>query len=245
MKIWIFSSGLENLSLLNILKQYNFEIVVYMNQNARPIEDKTFEFQQKYVDKAIDFLLKKNVEKIILPPVWELKYVDKTFVLPIFQNFISQSLKYTLVWKIWIIWNKLDSDFLAEYLKNLDSQTIDFWQTNKKIEDLKIFKKDVSIWNYNLPILSKRNWMLRKLIKTDLRYFFDCQVDTLIASNYAIFHFERLLKQKLKKIRFQTTWTWDFLWELAKKDNNYNIEFYSEWNAELFLQHKRRKMLLK
>lgn len=67
-----------------------------MNQDARPLENKSVEFQERYVKQAISFLKEKNVDKIILSPMWELKYKDEDFILPIYQNIIKQSLKYSL-----------------------------------------------------------------------------------------------------------------------------------------------------
>jgi len=84
MKLGIFTSGLENISLLKILKQYNVDIVVYMNQNAWPLEDKSFEYQQKYIEQGIEFLKKEQVDKIILHPLWELKFENDNIIFPIY-----------------------------------------------------------------------------------------------------------------------------------------------------------------
>lgn len=246
MRIWIFSSGLENLSFLNLLKQYNVDIFLYINQHARPIEDKTFDFQQEYIDQGIDSLLKKNVDKIILPPVWELKYVEKDFVFPLFQNILAQSLKYSLMGKIWIIWNELDSVFLTEYLENLDYKKTDIQKKTKNFQTFKLHRKNVAWWSYNLNFLSKRDRMLRKIIKTDLRCMFDASVDTIVPSTYAVYHFERLISQKIKKIRFQSTWTWWFLDEmLGPRWNNYSIDLEKIWNTDLFFSNKKRSIMLK
>jgi len=69
-----------------------------MDQDVWPLDDKSIDFQDKYVKQATDFLLKeKKVDKILLPPMWELRYKDKDFILPIYQNIIKQSLNYSLV----------------------------------------------------------------------------------------------------------------------------------------------------
>jgi len=88
---------LENLSLLKVLKQYNVDIVVYINQDCWPFEDKTLSFQEKYVKKAIEVLKKEKVDKIILHPLWELKLLENDFIFPLYKNLIDETLKYSIV----------------------------------------------------------------------------------------------------------------------------------------------------
>jgi hypothetical protein len=97
MKLGIFTSGLENLSLLKILKQYNVDLIIYMNQDVWPIEDKSLEFQEKYIKQGIQTLQEVGAEKIILYPMWELKYKNENFIFPLYQNIIDQTLKYSVV----------------------------------------------------------------------------------------------------------------------------------------------------
>jgi len=248
MKIGIFTSGLENLSLLKILKQYNIDIVVYMNQDAWPLEDKSERFQEKYIKKWIARLQKEWVDKIILHPMWELKYRDKDFVFSLYQNLIDQTLKYSIVWKIWLFWNDLDLNFIENYLQKYikNYKKTDRQNYNKKFNCCKFYKKDISVWKYNTIVLSKRNWMLRKLIKTDLRYFFDCWVDSILPTTYDIYNFENIVNQKKKKIHFQNMKDWDFLGDLLwKKENKYSLKFIWEWNVDMFLKHKKWEIFLK
>jgi hypothetical protein len=53
--------------------------------------------------------------------------------------------------------------------------------------------------------------MLRKIIKFDLRYFLDANVDSILPTSYAIYHFEKLISKKRKKMRFQFIKSWNFL----------------------------------
>jgi len=248
MKIWIFTSGLENLSLLKILKQYNVDIIVYIQQDAWPLEDKSLSFQQKYIEDWIKKLLEEWVDKIILHPMWELKYKDKDFIFPLYQNLIEQTLNYSIVGKIWLFGNDIDLNFienyLIDYVKNYKKTKRQ--SHNKKFDCCKFYKKDISVWKYNTIILSKRNWMLRKLIKTDLRYFFDCNVDSILATTYDIYHFENIINQKKKKLHFQNMKDWIFLDKLLwKKENNYTLKVIWNGNIDLFLKYKKWKIFLK
>ncbi len=248
MKLGIFSSWLENLSLLKILKQYNVDLIVYINQDAWPIEDKTLEFQEKYVKQAIEKLQKEWAEKIILHPIWELKYQNKDFVFPLYKKLIDQTLKYSIVGKIGLFGNTLDLDevekFLLEYVKNYHPTPRQ--EKIKKFDCCKFYKKEISVWKYNTVVLWKRNWMLRKLIKTDLRYFFDCWVDSILPTTYDIFHFEHIIKQKKKKLHFQEMKSWEFLDKmLPPKENKYSLKLITQGNVDMFLKHKKWQVFLK
>jgi len=246
MKIWIFTSWLENLSFLNILKQYNHNFLIYMNEDAWPLEDKAIDFQENYVKQSIDFFQKKKVDKIILPPIWELKYKDEEFILPIYQNVINQNLKYSLVWKICLLWNDFDMDFVENYINSLNYKPTERQKKIKNFDCCKIYKQNIWVWKYNIMILWKRNWMIRKLIKTDINKILSFNVDTILPTSYEVYHFENIIYQKKKKLRFQKVSDWEFLYRfLWEKWNKYNIEFYWNWNTNLFLKEKRWMIFLK
>lgn len=246
MRIWLFTSWLENLSFLNTLKQYNHDIIVYMNQDAWPLEDKSIAFQEIYIKKAIDTLKEKKVDKIILPPMWELRYKQENYILPIYQNIINQSLKYSLVWKLWLLGNDKDMSYVKEYIESLDYKPTKRQKSIKKFNCCKVYKKNIWVWKYNIIALSKRDWMIRKLIKTDLNKLLSFNVDTIIPTSYNVYHFENIINQKIKNMRYQKVANWEFLDELLwKKDNNYNLEFIWHWNVDLFLKEKKWDILLK
>ncbi len=244
MKLWIFTSGLENLSLLKIFKQYNVDLVVYMNQDTWPIEDKSIDFQEKYIKEWIEKLQKEWVDKIILHPMWELKFKDEDFIFPLYQNLIKQTLKYSIIGKIGLFWNRLDLNYIKNYTKNY--KPTERQKHNKKFDCYKFYTKDISVWKYNTIILSKRDWMLRKLIKTDLRYLLDCAVDSILPTTYDVYHFENIINQKKKKLHFQNMKDWDFLdgffW---KKENKYTLKLITNWNTDLFLQNKKWDIFIK
>ena len=248
MKLGIFTSGLENLSLLKILKQYNVDLVVYINQDVWPLEDKSIKFQEKYIKQWIQTLQDAGAEKIILHPMWELKYKDEDFIFPLYQNLIKQTLNYSIVGKIWLFWNMIDLDFVNKYLENYTKnyQKTERQNKIKKFDCCKFYKKDISVWKYNTTVLSKRDWMIRKLIKTDLRYLLNCWVDSILPTTYDIYHFENIINQKKKKIHFQNMKDWEFLHNLLpEKENKYSLKLITQGNVEQFLSYKKWEILLK
>ena len=55
--------------------------------------------------------------------------------------------------------------------------------------------KDVRMWKYFLRSLQPRDYLINKVVKFDLRYFKDANVDTVVPLNYAFFAFEKTMKR--------------------------------------------------
>lgn len=107
MKIGIVSSANESLLLFQFLCRYDHEYVIYYDSAHAPYGKKYFETSLSAVQKGIDFLLAQGVEKIILPPVYELYYLEDnvapfaTKILPLFSEYLLQQVfPYSLVGKI-------------------------------------------------------------------------------------------------------------------------------------------------
>jgi Ni,Fe-hydrogenase III component G len=71
----------------------------------------------------------------------------------------------------------------------------------------KFWCKEVQMWKYFATKLSFSNVMSNKIVKFDLRYFKDSNVDTVIGMNYEYFNYQRTIanflnfkKQKFHKI---------------------------------------------
>lgn len=55
--------------------------------------------------------------------------------------------------------------------------------------------KDTSLWNYLKQYTGARTTMINKIIKFDLKYFKDANVDTLIPLRYEYFSYQRTISQ--------------------------------------------------
>jgi hypothetical protein len=107
MKIGIISSGMETLALFGFLTRYDHEYVVYYDSLHAPYGDKNFSSSLQAVEKGIQWLQAENVDTIILPPVYELYFLQqkqKSQILPLFQTYLLQEVfPYSIVGKLGLL----------------------------------------------------------------------------------------------------------------------------------------------
>lgn len=216
MKIWIITSGSESLTLFKFLSKYDHEYIVYYDFFHFPYGDKTFEQSLACVENGIDYLVKQGVDKIIVPPVYELYYlvnseklkVKNDGILPLFTRYLQEHcFKYSLVGKIGFFGDFAD----VGEIESLVKQIAKWYMLNDHQNAIKKFHfpfayrvKETPLWKYYLSSLSYNHILVNKIIKFDLRYFKDAMVDTLVPLNYGYFNYQATISKFLnfKKIRF-------------------------------------------
>jgi len=247
MKIWIITSGLENIVLFNILNKYNHHYIIYWDQENFSYEDKDFDFVLKRIQKWIDELQKKWVEKFILHPIFEFYFKEKIDVLPLYENLVKEVFSNSIVGKIWLIGNKLDleninfSALIGEY--SLTERQKSIKKFNKWF---KFYSKEVPLWKYYLLQLGKRDWMIRKTIKNDIKYYFDANVDSFLPTSWSIYAYDNILYQKKKRIHYQRLSKVEEInkYLLEEKQDTYIVDIIWTWDKNFFLREKRWKWLI-
>jgi hypothetical protein len=254
MKIGIVSSGVESFSLFRFLSKYNHEYVIYYDSLHAPYWSKFFDTSKKFVEEGILWLKKHWVEKIILPPIFELYFKEKywDFILPIFSFYLSDYVfKYSLVWKLWLLWEYSDLQVAQSYIAKLsdDYKLSDNQLSIKSFSyPFNFWSKDGSLLNYLLWKLSWKSFLVNSVFKQELRYFKDAHVDTVIPLNYLYFNWEKTVKKFLnfKKIRFH----WmdcieDIFLKLVNLEwDNYSVDIYATDQKDLLLNDKRLLWML-
>lgn len=232
MRVWIVSSGIEMIPLFKFLNNFDNDYILYIDQNWFPFWEKDTDTAIWLVKKWIEQLESRWVDAIILPPVYELLFSEDSKILPVFKNYLlEQCLKYSLVWKIWFLWDLVDLEMIDNFFKKiLSGYKLTDNQLNTKIFNKKfpIWKKHVPMRKYYLLQFWNRDRMVRKTIKNDLRYFKDAWVDTIIPLNYWYFAFDKIIRSKLnfKKNRFH--WIDSFEWvnkKLMWESDEKNIDW--------------------
>lgn len=257
MKIWIISSWNENLSLFIWLQKYNHSYFVYYDQISWPYGDKDISFVERKVEKAIEFLLAKWVEKVIVSPIVELYFLQNNkfqdIILPLFSQYLlNYCFTYSLVGKIGVIWDYLDISLSQKLLSNF-SEKYKLSDNQKNIRKFKFpfsyWTKEVPMWKYFLTTLSYSNYMVNKVTKFDLRYFKDSNVDTLIPMSYSYFNFQSTISRyfnfnKCRFHKFQSIQTImdDLL--ISDQSKKYGVTIFANGHAEFVKREKRLLWLL-
>jgi len=245
MKIGIIWSGNDMLTLFNFLHRYNYEYIVWYDSLFWPWWDKWFDFALSRVKEWIKFLKSKWVDKIIIPPVYELAFSDDSSILKLFSGYISDyCIKYSLVWKIWFVGDFSDVEVCQKLFKNYLNKV-----KTKSSLSFSYWVKEVQMWKYFLTTFSYSNFMVNKTVKFDLHYFKDANIDTLIPLNYGYFNFQKIFLKffNFKKTRFhrleklEETFSKLILWFLP---SNYSVSIYYTGDIKLLERDKKIMWLL-
>ena len=213
MKIGIISSWVETLSLFKFLTRYDYQYLVYCDQEAFPYWEKSLDFVLSCLEKAGEFLKSKWAEVIIVDPTYELalKYSDMKLwfkVLPLFQQYLHEyAFNHSLVGKIWILsdfWSWLNVQKFLENEEKAYNPTSQQKSIKKFSYPFHFWVKSASSWVANINDLWVHNPYLIRTMKNDLRYFKDANVDTILPMNYHYFRMYRTIKSffNFRRTRF-------------------------------------------
>ncbi len=251
MKIGIITSGSENLTLFKFLNKYDHTYLVYHDQVNRPYGDKTFEYSKQKIIDWINFLKSKWADKIIVWPTYELALLNEKnysdIILPLFSTYLQNiCFPKSLVWKFGLVGDFADIQVWQDLVDRLSKS----YSPNDNQKNIKKFNfpfcfraKQVPMWKYYLTTLSYSHFMANKSIKFDLRYFKDCNIDTLIPLNYEYFHYQRVITKyfNFKKQKFHKLEEIEniFKWFSLDQDKKYSISIFSNWHTEFLTKDKK------
>lgn len=205
------------LPLFDVLKKYEHEYHVFRDRAYRPRGDKSFHLVHDRIALWIQQLIQEaGVEALILPPVREVQALQKGLfadiltvpVLPLFTTYVMEhALKYSIIGKVWLLCDYADMDLADETLRLLEwsYHLTEHQRSIKKFHaPFALRKKEVRMRKYFLTTYGKRDRMVRKTIKTDLRYFKDAAVDTLIPMSWWMLFYQKMIKHMVsrKHMRF-------------------------------------------
>lgn len=167
--------------------------------------------------------------------------------MPLFQNYLlHEVLPFSLVGKIGLLGETEELYQAQELLKNLEK----IYSPTPTQKAIKAFSfpfhyrsKACSLIRQLLTHLSRKSFLTNTVLKQELRYFKDANVDTLIPLNYCIFNGERTIKKFLnfKKIRFHglSTLERSFKKLVSEERSSYKINIYATDSKDSFLSEKK------
>lgn len=210
--IWIITSWVENYKLIQLCQEHHLPYIVFADTLYRPYQDRSDEF----LLERFEFLANKAQEawctQLLVSPRLELLVDPNNSPLPVislFHSYLHYAFQRSLIGKIGYFGGYYDISYINTHHKNLASSYIltdTQRQIKKFLSPLRKWTKDTSMWTFFLRLFSKRQMMINKIIKFDLRYFKDANIDTLIPLSYEYFnyqttitHFFNQKKQKFHK----------------------------------------------
>ncbi len=257
MNIGIISSGNENILLFKYLNRYNHNYTLYYDQNNSFLGDKEFDHAKEIIKKSIEHLIQTWCEKIIIDPIFELYFLQKgeysDSILSLFTEYLhSYCFTYSLVGKIGLLGDfasiqqaqTLIMNESKNYLLSTNQKTI------KKFHfPFKYRAKEVRMWKYFLNNLSFSNFMVNKVIKFDLRYFKNADVDTIIPLNYGYFAYQRTINKyfNFNKQRFHNSKSLEKILETqltANQENSYTMTVLHNGHTQFLHDNKHLLWLL-
>lgn len=251
MKIGIISSGMESLALFSFLHRHDQEYLIYYDSLNAPYGEKHFETSLQAVREGIERLKNKEVDLIILPPVYELYLLQEKkekLIAPLFQTYLlTEVFAHSLVGKLGIFGEYADlekAQSLLTELANSYTPTPTQKATKTFHFPFKYRSKECGILNPLLSRLSRKSILTNTLLKHELRYFKDAAVDSLIPLNYLYFNTEKTIAKFLnfRKIRFHRQEKLEKIFlELTKKKekSEYSISIFATDQTHSLLREKR------
>lgn len=103
--------------------------------------------------------------------------------------------------------------------------------------------KEMQMWKYFANNLSFSNFMVNKVLKFDLRYFKDSNVDTIIPMNYEYFNYQRTIVKffNQKKQKFHKLEKLEDVFKIfnLKNSDKYDVEVFVNGHSEFLKREKK------
>lgn len=253
----IITSGTENFNIVKLCQQLSIDHTIVIDSLFWPYQDKEEMFVQERVTKIMEYMSTQWATHFILPPGLELSLFNNnsTFnILPLFKNYLIHCLNHSLVGKIGFVgWHSDISQIESLFETMIKEYRLTENQSNTKRFKLSKRIKDTSMRWYFTRLFSPRNMMINTIIKTDLRYFKDANVDTIIPLDYSYFNYQKTItsffnqkrqqfhKRDILKEIFQTTISQETFWTLK---NLWTLQLYYTGSLHLISENKKWERLL-
>jgi hypothetical protein len=200
----IITSGTENLNILNLCRQLSIPYTLVIDSLFQPYQDKEEMFLQERAVKIMEYMSTQWATHFIISPSIELSLLKNTkeaasrkpqaTIIPLFKNYLIHCLNHSLVGKIWFVGWYSDISQIESIFETMSKEYI-LTENQKDTKKFKLSKrtKDTSMRWYFTRLFSSRDMMINKIIKTDLRYFKDANVDTIIPLDYSYFNHQKTI----------------------------------------------------
>lgn len=203
MRVGIVGAGYETIALLSVLPLQGLEVVLFLDRQQRPRGVKPSEVVRDRVTRGAGYLMEQWIDFLLVPPAYEARMCQQypQQVLPLFSHYMHDRVcSQSRVGKLGVLTTRSDMSSAEEAVQSLTAgYTLSDRQQRHKwfVAGFQVRCKDVTHWQFQLPFAGRRDRMVRNLIKTDLRYFKDAAVDTLIPFDRSILYREKQIVHRM------------------------------------------------
>ncbi len=256
--IWIITSGAENYNLIKLCHKFNLPYCIIADTEFWPYQDKDSNTIQQRIQTLIKQAQEVGCTHIFLSPIVEFHYIhilqENKNIIPLFSNYTNHCFQHSLIGKIGYIWWYMDIEIINNLHTNIskDYHLTDKQKNTKNFQNpLSKWTKDVSMRTFFSRFYGNRTMMINKIIKFDLRYFKDANVDTIIPLSYEYFNYQRTIssffnpkKQKFHKRNVVETLFEKLIQELNLPTwNQSEVTIFITWSNHL-LTHKKWEIIV-
>jgi hypothetical protein len=229
-----------------------------------PYQDKENTFLEERIIKIMEYMSTQWASHFILSPMIELLLLQnpkefairnpQSVIIPLFTKYLTYCLNHSLIGKIGFVGWYSEISQIESLFETMNKEYI-LTENQKNTKKFKLSKrtKDTSMRWYFTRLFSSRDMMINKIIKTDLRYFKDADVDTIIPLDYSYFNYQKTVTSffNQKKQRFHKREIVENIFknivEQNKKLTTNNLEpitIYYTGSLHLISENKKREALL-
>lgn len=206
MKLAILWWWYDMLPLCSVLFQYDHEFIFYSDHKHAPFATKSFDLLLDAMRTWVDYCVNQLwATACIVPPIVELALLHsnigdefplKHTIFPLYTRFLRGALPSSRAWKIGLITPRSDTKRFQElfqsasksYVLTENQQSTSIFQTPFALR-----VKSVPMRAYYLQAFSKKDRMVRKMVKKDTQYFRDADVDLLLPASWTCLYYEKIL----------------------------------------------------
>lgn len=255
MRIWVISSGYEHLPLLPALTTIDCQYDFFVDREYSSWSEKSPALVERRIAFWLDYLLNRSgVEQCIVPALREDAFLKNpayaSKIMPLYTQYIhNHCLPRSLVWKLWVATTTWDYDRAQKVLSGM----ISGYALSDKQQATRSFITPFAFWTKAMPTRSlflqswsKKDWMVRKSIKHDNRYFHDAWIDTLIPTTWTFLYYEKILTHQLNRKKIKFHWIYAVKKELAwlVTPSTYSVTIHATDSVLPWLEQKKRTSML-
>jgi len=249
MKIWLVIDQLSSLYARQRMGQHDHEYIIYRDQLNQHSSQTTTTHHHQIMKQGIDYLIAQWVDHIICPPTIELHYHQQyPQILPIFQQYLAYTLRYSIVGKIGFVGSTIQCQDINLHLWDIKSQH----QPAAKQVSNRHYNSTLPIWTsidtqltHWLQDYKPDHFIANHIIKWLLRPLKDASVDTIIWLDWAYYACDVSFTHHCRSIKRHRSETLNTIWQQQSvSSSEYSVNIHHTGTIRDLENNKKIQRLL-